>query len=47
MRKEKRGMSKKLKVPYPKLKATMAYNGHTVKTYDEILHMSKDSVKNG
>lgn len=38
-------MAKKLIVVYPELEAKRAYNGHTVKTYAEILDMSEDSVR--
>lgn len=38
-------MSKTLIVMYPRLEARRAYNGHTAKTYAEILDMSEDSVR--
>lgn len=38
-------MAKTLIVVYPELEAKRAYNGHTTKTYAEILDMSEDSVR--
>ncbi len=38
-------MAKTLVVVYPKLEAKRAYNGHTTKTYAEILDISEDSVR--
>lgn len=38
-------MAKTLIVVYPRLEAQRAYNGHTTKTYAEILEMSEDSVR--
>mgnify|MGYP000783667002 CR=1 FL=1 len=38
-------MAKTLIVVYPKLEAKRAYNGHTTKTYAEILNISEDSVR--
>lgn len=38
-------MAKTLIVIYPELEAKRAYNGHTTKTYAEILNMSEDSVR--
>lgn len=38
-------MAKTLIVVYPRLEAKRAYNGHTVKTYADILEISEDSVR--
>ena len=38
-------MAKTLIVVYPKLEAKRAYNGHTTKTYAEILNISEDSER--
>lgn len=38
-------MAKSLVVVFPKLEAKRAYNGHTTKTYAELLEISEDSVR--
>jgi DNA-binding XRE family transcriptional regulator len=38
-------MAKPLTVIYPKLKAKMAYNGHSTETLAKVLEISEDSMR--